>query len=294
MPYTPEMFNRYNQRVEESCYAVCRHIQYLLKPDDGYPKGSDARLKELYNAWRAECRAMDAALEETVHLAAGQEMIEMPTDDEEHALCRRVAAVTIERNIFGEHNAEHYLPSLIEQLKVSDCWKHSHTCACHVFTGWTYGNQELINSLSLHYLEKGRLAAPTGGAAPLYVSSGRCAGWRDCTCGGCSGGGPGPSTRMPSPPPLRRTTEHVVNCACSACYNKRVADSTQDAYMASLRAETDKVLARESVSLASPKKHYAPLDDDFVKNLFKTVQGVEYDSKCPHGLPFYACMPCSH
>jgi hypothetical protein len=34
--------------------------------------------------------------------------------------------------------------------------------------------------------------------------------------------------------------------------------------------------------------------DNFVKSLFKTVQGVNYDDKCPHGLPFYACMPCSH
>jgi hypothetical protein len=285
MPYTPEMFNRYNQRVEESCYAVCRHIQYLLKPDDGYPKGSDARLKELYNAWRAECRAMDAALEETVHLVAGQEMIEMPTDDEEHALCRRVAAVTIERNIFGEHNAEHYLPSLIEQLKVSDCWKHPKTCACHSLRGWTYGNQELVSSLEAHYVKNMREAA--------VKERTPCAGWRDCTCGCCSGGGAG-SQQMLSPPPLRRTTEHVVNCACSACYNKRVADGTQDAYMASLRAETDKVLAREYPYSGGAAARQVDISDDFVKNLFKVVQGVEYDSKCPHGLPFYACMPCSH
>jgi hypothetical protein len=32
----------------------------------------------------------------------------------------------------------------------------------------------------------------------------------------------------------------------------------------------------------------------FLKNLFQAVQGVEYDSKCPHGQPFYACMCCSH
>ena len=32
----------------------------------------------------------------------------------------------------------------------------------------------------------------------------------------------------------------------------------------------------------------------FLKNLFETVQGVKYDSKCPHGEPFYACMCCSH
>jgi len=33
---------------------------------------------------------------------------------------------------------------------------------------------------------------------------------------------------------------------------------------------------------------------DFLKNLFQTVQGVKHDDKCPHGLPFYACMSCSH
>ena len=35
-------------------------------------------------------------------------------------------------------------------------------------------------------------------------------------------------------------------------------------------------------------------ESGFVKNLFETVQGVKYDSKCPHGEPFYACMCCSH
>ena len=32
---------------------------------------------------------------------------------------------------------------------------------------------------------------------------------------------------------------------------------------------------------------------DFAKNLFAAM-GTPHDSKCPHGLPFYACMPCSH
>lgn len=35
-------------------------------------------------------------------------------------------------------------------------------------------------------------------------------------------------------------------------------------------------------------------ESGFLKNLFETVQGVKYDSKCPHGEPFYACMCCSH
>lgn len=32
---------------------------------------------------------------------------------------------------------------------------------------------------------------------------------------------------------------------------------------------------------------------EFARNLF-TEMGTPADSKCPHGLPFYSCMPCSH
>ena len=35
-------------------------------------------------------------------------------------------------------------------------------------------------------------------------------------------------------------------------------------------------------------------ETDFAKNLFMTVQGVKHDARCPHGLPYYACMSCSH
>ena len=33
--------------------------------------------------------------------------------------------------------------------------------------------------------------------------------------------------------------------------------------------------------------------EGFVKELFAAM-GTPYDSTCPHGLPFYSCMPCSH
>jgi hypothetical protein len=32
---------------------------------------------------------------------------------------------------------------------------------------------------------------------------------------------------------------------------------------------------------------------DFAKDIFAAM-GTPHDSKCPHGLPFYSCMPCSH
>ena len=266
MSYTPELFNRYNTLVENSRNAVCRHIMYLLKPDNEYVKGSDDRLKELYEMWRADCRAMDAALEESLHLAARQTMVVMPPDNAEHSLCRQAAAVIIEQNIFGEHNAQHYLVSLIEKLKASDCWKHPKMCACHIqsHSQWTYANLELVSSLSAFYLDKERLLQPAmSGGGPLSHTP-------------ALGGGP------PTP-----YVHNINSCACIKCHNTRVANGTQDDYMAKLRAETDKVLGLYGMT-------HACNDDGFLKNLFKAVQGVNYDDKCPHALPYYACMSCSH
>jgi hypothetical protein len=320
MPYTPEIFNRFNQLVESSRNAVSRHIQYLLKPDDGYPKGSDEKLKELYNVWRADCRAMDAACEENVHLAARSEMLDMPADDEEHFLCRRMAAIIIERYVFGEHNAQRYLPELVEKMKASDCFKHPHTCACHNLKDWTCANNDLLHTLTLHYLEKEEPAEVSVGGGPLSLQPSEGGGATMPIAG---------ATPIARVIPLQRVDKHVENCACGSCYNKRVADGSQDAYMAKLRAETDAILAKASARYAySTTTEYASTggfglnappvnlmssagragdaiyaalkmtggdtDDGFAKNLFKTVQGVNYDDKCPHGLPFYACMSCSH
>ena len=44
----------------------------------------------------------------------------------------------------------------------------------------------------------------------------------------------------------------------------------------------------------SDAKAMSSTESDFAKNLFMTVQGVKHDARCPHGLPYYACMSCSH
>ena len=155
MPYTTEIYNFYNERVIESRNAVNRHIMYLLEPDViGFPKGTDEKLKELYNVWRADCRAMDAACEENWHLDARKEMIEMPPEDKEHLLCRQMAALIIQLTVWSEYNAEEYIPDLVHKLKNSNCWSHPDTCACHYMTGWTYKNNDLMRSLHASYLDK--------------------------------------------------------------------------------------------------------------------------------------------
>ena len=65
-----------------------------------------------------------------------------------------------------------------------------------------------------------------------------------------------------------------------------VATSIKNVFKAAATADA-------AISAAS-KISGGSTNDGFVKNLFKTVQGVEHDARCPHGLPYYACMSCSH
>ena len=98
---------------------------------------------------------------------------------------------------------------------------------------------------------------------------------------------------------------HSDRCACVACYRKRIADGTDAEYFAWVQAEADAVIGRpkdpviaaaaaDSAIAAARIMPGGDTDVGFAKNLFKTVQGVNYDDKCPHALPFYACMSCSH
>jgi hypothetical protein len=50
--------------------------------------------------------------------------------------------------------------------------------------------------------------------------------------------------------------------------------------------------ASEAISVAAAKSGGVG-SDGFAKELFAAM-GTPHDSKCPHGFPFYACMPCSH
>ena len=97
---------------------------------------------------------------------------------------------------------------------------------------------------------------------------------------------------------------HIHRCACGTCHNKRVANGTAAEYSAWTRAQAAVVLSRPPRTSMTTKFITAindakkmpqgDTDDGFLKNLIKTVHAVNYDDKCPHGLPFYACMPCSH
>lgn len=135
-----------------------------------------------------------------------------------------------------------------------------------------------------------------------------------------------------APPPVYSSpyTHNVDTCACGNCHKSRVDSGTSDAYMRRCREASDAAMARLSAKGGSERlqrqESYQPAaaaagggggilgaavradvaimratkacggstdHPDFAKNLFAAM-GTPHDSTCPHGLPFYACMPCSH
>ena len=133
-----------------------------------------------------------------------------------------------------------------------------------------------------------------------------------------------PETLSPTGSNEYKYSHNVDTCACGNCHKSRVDSGTQDAYMSRVRAKVNEVLkdkqehkpfvcqcanckgftvnkaavgkeshGKESHGKESHGKesHGKQLED--AKAIF-AAPGTPFDSKCPHGLPFYACMPCSH
>jgi len=82
-----------------------------------------------------------------------------------------------------------------------------------------------------------------------------------------------------------------------------VDSGTQQAYEKKCREASQKVL--DSFSVMQRQSNYIPQQThlattpasighpDLAKSIFAEM-GIQYASKCPHGIPFYSCMSCSH
>jgi hypothetical protein len=215
-------FQEFNGRASKAGNAVSACLYHLLRHGDS-SKMNDAHLEELYDEWRAHLRALDAVCRASWHTDAP--MPRMPPNNAEHAVCRQMVAVNIERLMHGEGTAQEYLPAVIGRIKETHRDAIPPFCSCKQTTGWTYANLDALNAL-----------------------------WESLK--------PAPPTPAPSNPNIT----NLLNTAMEA----------------------------ENAIAEAKAMPGGSTEDGFLKNLFKTVQGVNYDDKCPHALPFYACMSCSH
>jgi hypothetical protein len=188
----------------------------------------------------------------------------LPPDDKEHQACRRIWAVEMSRRIQSEYVTKTYLSgavaAVLEARKVQ-AEKHE-GCACTVPSNGWKGEEGM------------RILAPLHPTHNRYCE---CGGWLTCPVQGRS-----PNSQvalmMFSPPP---DSIHVAFCTCDLCNKRPLEKFTK---------------AAQGIAAAKAMPG-GDTEDGFAKNLFQTIQtiqGVKHDDKCPHGMPYYACMPCSH
>ena len=150
-----KLFNQFKAITDDARSAVSRHIVPML--EGARVKGeNDAQLVELYNEWQAGCRAAAAALAHGPYPNELTPMPMMPVDDDEHAACRQMAAVLIERNIYNECIAQRWFDAAAMAIKNNpNCANHSKSCACQLaIEGWAYdANLETVNQLKAFYAE---------------------------------------------------------------------------------------------------------------------------------------------
>ena len=90
-----------------------------------------------------------------------------------------------------------------------------------------------------------------------------------------------------------KPAEHSTNCMCGVCFWKREAKEGRYPPVVAPRPATVTRNLMPSQNIVSTITAACSNQDDMAKQIFAAM-GTPYDSKCPHGLPFYACMPCSH
>jgi hypothetical protein len=247
-------------QLQEAEEIAIRAIKHLLEPSAEHSKYSDAEMAESYQTWNSLRSVSYPALP-------------LPPDDKEHQACRRMWAVEMSRRLQSEYVTKTYLSgavaAVVEARKVQ-VEKHE-GCACTVpHNGWM-GEEGM------------RILAPLNPTHNRYCE---CGGWLTCSVQGRT-----PNSQVAlmafSPPP---DSIHAAFCTCDLCHKAPLEKNTPTKVTS---IEEAFIKAAEGMAAAAAMPG-GDTEDGFAKNLFQTIQGVKHDDKCPHGIPYYACMSCSH
>ena len=299
-----DRFNKYKSLNDAAASAVIRATQHLVRPTEGFPTYATSEIWSLWKEWRDQEKIFYTMTGPT----PAPERIFPVIPDPGQPCCFRMWGLLIQVQVWGPYGSINFLREIVLEIAANEaCKSHPESCACHVPNHpWKYS--EDMEAL-----------------APINAKHNpdcQCAGYRRCTQ---------KELKPASVSPLQRQgafkyTHQVETCACGVCHKSRVDSGTQAAYEKRTRDAADAAIAsltskREDLCMRQDRvKQYASnLPDfaeavntaataiskataasggstdhpDFVKNLFAAM-GTPHDSKCPHGLPFYACMPCSH
>ena len=266
-----DRWNRYKERLDNARTPIIRAFLHLVRPTEGFPKYTVAQIRQAYDDWAAEERAFNAATADSYGSFQRDRVFPEQPAEGAPAACWRMWAISIQFQVEGDHTTGYNLPGAVEAiLATPECASHPASCPCRVpVNPWTF--HQHVKALD-----------------PLGIKHNK-----DCECGGYRVCAKKPTLEQlraewRSVPELKKTA-HVKDCMCSPCFWAR--EKAGGGAIDKLCGAFEKAGASIVAAKAMPG---GDTDVGFAKNLFQTVQGVKFDDKCPHGLPFYACMPCSH
>ena len=266
-------FNKYTSATVEAANKVIQAFLHLVRPTGGFPHYPTI---EIQRAWQDWVDAEEVFYWMTSKTFAHKRVFpKPPPDDEEHVPCRQMWGLLIQEQVEGQKGQAAAIRAAVAAIMASEaCKSHPETCSCHVPENpWTcFDCVAALQPLRV----KHSLACECGGRQGLCLQRSE---------GGLISAGILAKAAATNTSPYDYK-HHVDTCACGTCYKARVDSGTQGAYAKSIAA------ASAAISAAAVKSGGAD-KPEFAKNLFAEM-GTPHDSKCPHGLPFYACMPCSH
>ena len=294
-----DRFNTYKSRLDSAGSAVIRATQYLVRPTDGFPTHSHPTIGEKWREWRDEEQSFYRMTETG---SAPARVFPMPPEGGAPPPCWHMWGLLIQAQVDGTHGKAEFLRKIVAEIAADEeCPSHPSTCPCKL------PENPWVSPPDVKIL------------APLNVKHSpkcQCGGYRRCTemeaaLAAKKASIQQAATEVVEAPKTPVSYAHNrETCACVSCYYNRVSSGTQDEYMKRCREASDAATARvaggtkpQSIWAAAAAADAAIAKasaaaggiekPDFVKELF-TAMGTPHDSTCPHGVPFYSCMPCSH
>lgn len=324
-----DRFNKYKSMTDAAASACIRSFLHLVRPTEGFPYHSNRDIERAWWAWKGEeedfyhmTGSRSPRAERTFPPA--------PPEDDEHKPCRQMWGCLVQEQVERQDFQGPLIKDAVAAIMASEaCLTHPATCACKVPNNpWTW--HECVKELEPLGLKhnpkcqcggyqtcKQTVPAPVPLPAPVAVVRQSTYEYKhnvdSCACGTCHKARVDSGTddtymercRENSKRTLAEMNNRLLrreesfrescpDCKASArgtCVECHVAMNSYDErhYLKtpSVLEGIRKAYHLEDATLIAKKKV------DFAKEIFAAM-GTPHDSTCPHGMPFYACMPCSH
>jgi len=311
-----DRFNKYKTLSDNAAAVVIRGFLHLVRPTEGFAYYSN---HEIEMAWRKWLEAEEIFWRMTSQDTAPNYVFPTPPpEDDEHKPCRQMWGLLIQQQVQREHFQAQLIKGAVATIISSEaCKSHPATCACKVPNNpWTYNDcVTALEPLKIRHnqrcecggyrtcrqncvedmasaVQKAEAEVAANPGLKAVIASCRCDAQYCAVNCSCIVARVSDALRQIAKQSTYEYKHHVETCACGTCYKARVDSGMDRAYTKSIQQKAASVIER--LEGAKKPATSAGLDHpDLAKNIFAAM-GTPYDSKCPHGLPFYACMSCSH